>query len=397
MSDAWIDEARAVADGKRELPRGWALLRGERPPVLEGDGVRALVAPMVAAVAWSGAVFREMVGGAPLDPLALLMRVIALGLTLRALVLLAGLARRLVIWSRAGEARLVLSDEGLFARLPDGERAMARGEIVGVVEPGHWSGRSSVRRWAPVYVVGSSVDQLFVALPPIFDATAGVLAERLQRWLGVVPEPEEPTFPEPPRLPSKVYDDAAAGVRDPGTLVFHHGGAWMRRGPYAVLLVALAIADGLLRGGAPDLALGVPITAGMLALAALFLAALVPATWLLMTRRSIAPRRGLAMVLTEAELLMRLRSGVLRVAWPKLRRATVETQSAWSMLDGVHRAKSLVLTRRDGPNITYAEAFLGLPVEVAWLLVDAYRRAVLPPRAIASSEPAIEQPPTSEA
>ncbi len=368
----WIDRARLLAEGSVAVAGGEEVLEGHAPPILEGDGMRGLLAPMVAAVAWAGAVFREMVTG-PVDPLALFMRLFAIGLTVRALFLLGGLVSRLRLALSARRARLVLTRDGLYARLPHGETAMPRPEILAATERGSWQGRSG-RRFAPVYVVGSSEAPLFVELPPIFEDTPGILAERIMRWLGPREGDEAPVFPEPKGLASKTYDDAANGIKEPGVLVVKHGDRWLRRGPYASVLLAAAVIDGWLR--APTElhdALGPWPVIGAAALAVI-----VPIGWVLFSRREIAPRRGVAMVITPAELLLRTRAGVLRTRWQRLLRTTIDEKNAWSVLEGFHRARALVLKRREDEPIRYDEAFLGVPAEVAQVLIDAYRRGVLP-------------------
>lgn len=379
----WVATARGLRDARADVPKGWQRIAGSIPPVLDGDGVRGLVAPLVAAVAWLGAAFREVAvtaadpsADASLDPLALFMRLFGIGLSVRAAILFAGLIGRLRVGFSARSSYLVLAPEGLFAMLGRTEVALARREIVGIVEPGAWHGRRTGRRWAPVYVVGSSAERVFLALPPIFEASPGILAELLMRWRGVIEEPETPQFPEPPRLASKTYDDAARGMTEPGTLVVRHGDGWLRRGPYAALLLAVAVADGFLRADVGELSLG-PVPALAVPALALVVAAAVPIGWVLLTRREIAPRRGIALVLTPAELLLRARSGVVRTAWPNLLRVTLDSRLAWSVLEGVHRARSLVLKRRGADPVTYDEAFLGVPAEVAQTLLDAYRRGVL--------------------
>ena len=385
-SPDWVATARALSNPRADVPKGWQRIGGSIPPVLDGDGVRGLVAPLVAAVAWLGAAFREVAVQAAdpaadpsLDPLALFMRLLGIGLTVRAAILFGGLLRRLAIGLSARRSFLVLAPDGLFAMLGRAEVTLEKHEIVGIVEPGVWQGRRTGRRWAPVYVVGSSADRVFVALPPIFEASPGILAELLMRWRGVIDEPETPSFPDPPRLASKTYDDAARGITEPGALVVRHGDGWLRRGPYAALLLALAVADGFLRADLSDVAIG-PLPALAVPVLALVFATAVPAGWVGLTRREIAPRHGIALLLTPAELLLRTRSGVVRTAWPSLLRVTLDSRLAWSVLEGVHRARSLVLKRRGTDPITYDEAFLGVPAEVAQTLLDAYRRGVLPPR-----------------
>ena len=70
-------------------------------------------------------------------------------------------------------------------------------------------------------------------------------------------------------------------------------------------------------------------------------------------------------MLTPSEVLMRTREGVLRAQWRNLRRAYVEAKSGWSLVEGYHLARKLVLEREGAVTIRYDEAFLGIPAEVA--------------------------------
>ncbi len=367
-----LARGRALASEASPTTKGESVLIGRWPPVLEGDGIRGLLAPLLAATAWAGATFREMVSG-PVDPFALFMRLLAIGLSVRALFLLGGLVRRIALGIGASRARLVLMEGGLFARLPDGEHAILKSEIAGIAEHGAWQGRGG-RRYSPVYVVGSTPVPLFLTLPPIFEETPGVLAEHLMRWLGPKDEPETPTFPDPSGLASKIYDDAASGTLAVSTLRVLHGTRWLRGGPYSSMLLAIAIADGWLR--APEAlrdAVGPWPVIGAVAASIV-----VPLGWIALAWREISPRHGLAMVLTPAEVLFRTRSGVLRTRWGKLARVTIDERNAWSVLEGFHRARALVLRRKEDEPIRYQEVFLGIPAEVAQVLLDAYRRGALP-------------------
>ena len=374
---AWIDRARELASrttasegGRGAAPEGWTVLRGQRPAILDAEGVRALVAPLVAVLAWTGAVFRELVAGTPIDPLALFMRLLALAMTVRALLLGRALVARLRAWSASSRSALVLAPEGLFARLPEGDVAVEKDEIVAISERGTWQRRASGRRFSPVYVVTLSPLRTHLELPAIFDATPGVLAERLMRWRGAIALPETPVFPEPASLASKVYEDAARGIRAPGTIVIHHGLGWLERGPWATVLLGIAVIEGFVRAeGAVQEAIGpAVIVAGVVALA------MVPLVWVWAQRRSMAPQLGMAMVLTAAELLMRTRGGVLRVAWPKLQRLSIDVRGRVSIVQGWAMHRALVIKRKDGLPITYDEAFLGVPAEVAMELCEAYAR-----------------------
>jgi hypothetical protein len=104
----------------------------------------------------------------------------------------------------------------------------------------------------------------------------------------------------------------------------------------------------------------------------------IVARWVWMERRDIAPQKGLSMVLTPAELLIRVRGGILRTRWPELASASVAEKRAWSVLEGTHEARKLVISRRGASPSTYEEPYLGLPVEVAQILVEAYAAGRLP-------------------
>lgn len=389
----WVERARALSSAKAALPPaeegvGWERIAASFPPVLEGDGVRALLAPLVAAVAWAGAMFRELTvssageGSVALDPFALLMRLLAVGLTVRALLLLAELVSRLRVAASAPRSYLVLAPRGLYVRgagVPGGEAFFEREDIVAIAERGQWQGRRSGRRWSPVFVIGGRPATPggappFLALPPMFMETAGVLAEHLTRWRGTIPEVESPTFPEPPSLGSQVYDDAAAGRGALGSFALKHGRGWLRAGPYASAFLAVVALDGYLRATSLEReALGpLPV------IVVCAVATLVPLGWIVLTRREISPRRGLAMLLTPSEVILRTRAGVLRTRWSSLQRVLIDQKTGWSILEGIHPRRSLVLKRKSMEPIYYEEAFLGVPCEVAQAWLDGHRRGVLP-------------------
>jgi hypothetical protein len=366
VSEAWIERARRVARGEEEPPAGWQLVRGERPPLFDGDALRAVVAALVAILAWAGLVFREMVVS-PLDPLALFMCLVALWTTLRALAMGARVAGRVAVWARAPAARLVLAGEGLWAEVGGAALAAAKDEIVRVVEHGTWqSGRAAGARYSPVYVVLAGAPHL--ELPPVFDATPGVLGERIMRWRGPTDPETAPPFPDPAPLASKVYEDAARGIRPPGTTVIMHGDGWIRRGPWATVLLGVAIVLAFARASPVEQA----AIGGATVLTASFALLMVPLAWVWAQRRSMAPQLGMAMVATPAELLMRTAGGVLRVKWPAFQRASIDVRGRFSTIEGWAPQRSLVIKRKDGAPITYDEAFLGVPAEVALALAEAY-------------------------
>lgn len=371
----WVKRAEtALAAGtvSSEMDK---LLAGHRPVVLDGEGVKAILSPFLASLVWSAAIFREMVSGTSLDPLGMALRLLALGLTFRVVLLGAPLLRRLSVFLNATGHGLVLTPEGLFYRSPSRDIVIEKEDVVGVVEHGTWQDLPRGRRWSEVYVVTdpATTGRTHIALPPVFEETPGRLAERLARWLGA-PRRQREITAKPAEAASKLYDEAAAGILPDGVAVIHHGFDWIKTGPYALLLVGVIAIDSLIRGGPsvwdavePWMAAGLLL--GLLA---------IPGRWLWTTRREVSPRKGVAMVITPAEVLMRIPEGMLRARWSELAAIGADAKKKWSVLEGAHSLRHLVLTRNHAPPIRYEEPFLGVPVEVARVLLDAYRTGRLP-------------------
>ncbi len=371
----WVSRAEEALGGRAPGAEDTVVLRGQRPVLLDAEGMRAAAAPLLAAVVWASAAFVEMRAGTSVDPIALGLRVVALGMTLRVLVLGARMLRRLAVFGAAPRCALVLTSEGLLYRGPEVDVAIPREQVLGVAERGRWQERASGRRYAEVYVVTDPESgRTHLALPPIFEDTPGRLAERLMRWRGGWEEREGYEHPPPHELASKVYDEAAEGRPMPGATAVRHGRGWIAKGPYIVVLIAAAAADGIARGGPAVWSAIDPAVGGGLFLVLVA----VLARWLWMERRDIAPQKGLSMVLTPSELLIRTRGGMLRTRWRDLAGASVASKRAWSVLEGMHEARQLVLSRRGEGPIRYDEPYLGLPVEVAQILVEAYRTGRVP-------------------
>jgi hypothetical protein len=370
----WIPAAEARLAG-RPCPRDdLEVLRGSAPPLIDAEFFRWLASMLLAATVWGAALFREAIASASIDPLLLLLRVVALGLSVRATLGAFAYARRVQLALEAARWRLAIAPERLLLRTPDGDVAVPRDEVVAVVERGDWRGRAG-RRSNDVYVVTApTAGRTHLTLPPVFDETPGVLAERLMRWRGAVTVDTATERPAPAPLASKLFDEVAAGARPPGVTVIRHGRGWLMRGPYTSMLLGAAIAIGWVRLPAESLATIGPVVPLVLVVVLL----LSPLGWAALIRREIAPRKGIALVLTPAEALMRTRAGVLRVPWERARRVAVEIRGSWSLLAGYHGARRLLLQRQDEPDIRYDEAFLGVPAEVAHALCDAYRKRALP-------------------
>jgi hypothetical protein len=277
-------------------------------------------------------------------------------------------------------------------RTPDMDLALPREDILEVRERGRWRDRGG-RRFADVYVVTQPRSgRLFVALPPVFERTPGVLAERLMRWLGapepadsdaeaeadaqqtaVDPQPTATDSSTPQPLASELWERVAQGERPAGVTAIQHGSAWLQRGPYASVLLGLAVLEGFVRLPAATRE-KVDVTVPLVLVAALIV---VPIGWLLITRTQLKARRGLAAILTPTELLLRTRAGVLRVAWKSVQRIEIDSRAAWSLLLGAHEARTLIVRRKSAPPLQYHESFIGVPLEVLTALCDAYRKSRL--------------------
>lgn len=391
---SWIESAEAAlrSSASPSADTEVEVLRAGPPPLVDVEGVRAILAPFLAAFMWAATIFREVQSGNALDPLALALRLLALAMTVRALALLWMLARRLRLRLRYSRYALALTPEGILYRTPDMDIAVPRDDILEVRERGRWRDRGG-RRFADVYVITQPRSgRLFVALPPVFERTPGVLAERMMRWLGAPADATEsdaePSEDAPPQssaagtaetgaqpLASELWERVARGDRATGVTAIPHGSGWLQRGPYASMLLGLAVLDGYLRLP-PATRDRIDATVPLVLVGALVI---VPIGWLVLTRSQLKLRRGLAGILTPTELLLRTRAGVLRVAWPVVQRADIESRAAWSLLLGAHEARSLVIRRKKAPPLQYQESFVGVPLEVFAALCDAYRRSRIVP------------------
>lgn len=368
---SWVARAEAALDGRGASP-GITLLTGRRPPLLDGEGSDALVAPLIAGFLWTAAIFLEAQSGQT-APVALLLRWLALGLSVRAFRLVWRLLLRLKLWVDAPRYGLAIADEGLLLRTPTFDVPLSKPDVVNAVEQGDWRTRSG-RRFHQVYLVTKpTTGRLFVALPPVLDETPGLLAERLMRWCAP-PSAEPPTFPPPDALPSKVYEEAAGGGTAPGVIALPHGTGWLERGPYFTVLLGVTLLERWLHlGQEARVSLGL----APVALIATCIA-VVPLAWHRITLRLLAPRRGLSLVLTPAEMLLRTGSGIHRVAWREIKRVTIESRRSWAILSGTQHRRNVLIERREEPEVRYDEIFLGAPAEVVTSLIDAYRRGLLP-------------------
>jgi len=372
----WIRDAEAALATRQISPQSTTdidIVDTHSPALLDADGARALLSPFLAGFMWAAVVFRETQSHSTLDPLALLLRVIALAMTLRALGVLWRFGQRLKLllqWRRYG---LVVTDEGLLFRAPDRDVVVQREDVLDVREQHAVAGSSrSGGGAAEVYIVTHpSTGRTHVALPAVFAASPRALAERLMRWRGLGGEGSPLPSESPEALPSKLWDRSGAGEVLSGVVAIRHGSGWMKRGPYASMLLGLAVLDGFLR-------LPTQASQSINPLPALLLAAalvVVPAGWFLFTRGSLRDRKGLSLVLSPADLLSRGRGGIIRAPWSSVTRAEILARSSWSLFLGGYTSRTLLVHRKRGEaDIQVADSFLDVPVDVVAALCEAYRR-----------------------
>jgi hypothetical protein len=153
-------------------------------------------------------------------------------------------------------------------------------------------------------------------------------------------------------------------------IAIHHGCGWLTRGPYITALLGLAL---VLRWLQFDEQTAWLIGPEMIYIV-FFGTLMVPLAWILLTLRELRPRKNLAFVLTDEALLIRTRRGVLDTPLGRLGTPRIDERIAWSAIRGVHRERTLILPRADDSPIRYEEAFLGVPAEVALILLTTKRR-----------------------
>ena len=344
------------------------VLSGRRPLLLDTESIRGVLFIFIAFFLWILVWWKEKEASSfSLDPFSIGFRFLALIVSARALLSCLKLCERISLQFSASHHTLELHSETLIWRRSNSSISISRDEILDILELNDWGSRKPKARYSDVYIVKYPHDgNAIIRLPPIFEDTPGLLVERLMRWRGTRPKANI-HFPPPSSLPSKTYDEASQGIFPPGTTVIRHGWGWLRRGPYLAFLLGLIVLEGTLRFPAG-------VNLGILPFFGLLICFTVPLVWLWRVRRSIAPRKGLALVATPAEILMRTQSGVLCVAWPKVCAVRVNAVRSWNLLEGAVQTRRLILERENDSPIRYDEAYLGVPTSVAMRLLELYRR-----------------------
>lgn len=383
-----LAERAADADAPPADDPRLRVFRGRRPPLLDRAG-QVLVTGLMAGVLWTASTLAtsgEVSHAYPtLDPVSFLVRVLAWGFSVRALLQLGGWLGQLKEALRARSAILVTTPEGLFLRWGGVDRAVPRDAILGISGPTSWHSRSGEASLASVFLaLAPGYGPHHIRIPAVFTERPGELTEALQRWLGPdlaarigalrpsraeAAASEHGASTEDELRGAAAYQKATEGGALPGWTTVGHGYGWLLRGPYGVLLFGLAAADGLLR--APT----APLSATLPLIAALFVCVGAPLLWAAFRRSRLAERGGLSMVLTPHELLIRAKGRLLSCRHRQVTRTYVDARRRWSLLRGAYTARTLVIHRLEAPPIRYDEAYLGAPAEVVQRWIDAYRCA----------------------
>jgi hypothetical protein len=368
---SWLAPLREAADG-RSHP-GVEVIRGAAPGLFASDGVHAITSLLLAGLVIAAAVLRSGLAAGGFDLIALLLRCASVAFALRAVIALVRWGRRVARDGGATRHVLALSEHGLLHRTPDGERWLAREDVIALALPEERALRGVAVSLQPLYVVGRPQRApVSWMLPPYFATSSEVLSARLQRWRGTPPS-RAPSFAPPAVSAEERYARAARGQPGTGEVPVPEGFGYRLRAPYGVLLALVFVADAVLHAGAMrDELLPAAALSALLAPAALLV-------WFAWLRRKRRARLGMAMLLTGEELLVRGPHGTVSVPWTQLASVEVGTRSAWSPFVGRYLVRTLAFSAVDGTHMQFDAAFLGVPAEVVAALADAYRTGVLGP------------------
>jgi hypothetical protein len=361
---SFVEPLRHAAQGKRAS--GVELLRAERPPLLDGRSVRAVLSVLMAAFMVGAAILRTRLSAdVPFDLMALLLRTAALAFVVRALLAIGLALRKRAQGARTADNVLAWSDAGIYERTAHGEHWFARADVLAVVQE-EQPERSQAQAEA-VWLVARPERQLRVLeLTAHYTAKPEILAARLARWVQPGEAPALAPSTEALSLEAR-YARAAGGKPGEGEVCVPEGVGYRLRAPFAALLGIAFALDALWTAG--------PMRARILgpALLSCLLALALFAGWFVWMGRRRATRLGIAMLITPGELLVRGHNGVIGVPWVQLSSVQVVARLSWSPFVGSFAVRTLVITTTHGEVLSFDGGFLGVAPEVLAALLEAYR------------------------
>lgn len=341
------------------------VLRGERPPLVDAQLVRALTSALMLGLMLAATQFRTRTSVLSIDPVLLVLHIACVAFAVRAVLASARWAAAFSADGAARGAALVLGEQALMLVVGGREHVVPRRSVLDVVVVHEGRAEARIAARATVQLARVPSDPPFV-LPPWFAAQPEALVARLRRWLGPSASGREP--PGPQGDPERTYAEAAAGSVPRHGLAVPEGRGYLARAPYAALLGVVVAIDALVHAGSLASQLLLPASA------AGALAVLAFVGWFVWMARRRAVRRGLGLLLTREELLTRSGAGVVAVPWPQLAELAVDERSAWSPMLGALVVRTLALRTHDGQTLLFDGGFLGYPVEVVAALCEAYRK-----------------------
>jgi hypothetical protein len=361
----WIERAEAALDGTAADPAttGVELLLGRPPPILDAYGRRALlVAPLLAAFMIAAASFLEQLRG-PLDPIGLVLRLLALCLVVRSVVLWVPLVGRIRTRLHHRHYKLALTEAGLLLRTPQCDLAVEKRDIIDVCEQ-LTARKEREPGWSLVFLVTRPQSgRLYVSIPPVFASKPSLLVEQLTGWLSADLDAE---------ADSHTDADAPSGSGESSATI-----PWRRgltaRGPYATVLLGVVLLEGYLR--MPE-AMRAQLTTLVTSVVVACMVVL-PLAWLSLRRVRMGPRDGAALMLSTSEFIVSTRRGPQHIRWREVTKVEAQVNPLWSLLEGVHEVRALVLRRFGLDTIRRTDDTLETPIEVVSRLCEAYRTGLL--------------------
>lgn len=325
------------------------------------DALAAVNKPLsmlvLAGLLWAMVVLRGQFSADPLDPFGLVLRILALLSSLRALVSIGRSVGTIRALQRAKSSAVAILNEGLVIRDGESFEAIARAELLGV--------HAGDAKSPPVLLLVPRPErqgEALRALPPGLVDPSERITEALE---DLVPERAGGATPPPRTDAEGRYERAAAGDLEPGVARVLRGRGWLLRGPYGALIVAVALLERLVR-------LPAGMSIGPIGYGALALSIAIVLVFLLLGARRAREAKGLALVLTPEELLLRLPSGLTRVPLGAITGLELGARRSWSTLGGSEPVKTLFVVRDGGPGLTLSADELAAEVEPLASLIELY-------------------------
>jgi hypothetical protein len=383
--ESWDTPLRRAIRGSAQA--GVETLRGARPSLFNAQTAAALTSVILAAFMCLAARFRSELAAGQLDLIASVLRAAALAFVVRAVIDGVRALQVIVEDRTASTASLALAADGLCLRLGDQEESVPRAQVLGISAPEALPSRTLPVRPEPILVSLMPVAgrPRVLTLPPYFAQTTEIALARLTRWSGAstasVQGKNDPEEPDGNEAPDAHYERAAGGQLERGDVVIPEGSGYLLRAPYSALLGLAFALDVFFSAGTSRALIATPV------LAACLLSLLVLAAWFVWIARRRQSRRGIGMLFTRAELLLRGPHGVVAVPWAQLLSTELKLTARWSPFVGTYAARMLILTTNTGERMLFDRSFLGVPLEAIEVLCRHYRETWFARATQAANEP----------